>query len=66
MANIQSFPIADLEYGEATNTGLYTVCKAIHPKGYMAVQLPPCTLAHTIGMKKPTKTAKKEVRLCSR
>ena len=45
MANIQSFPIADLEYGEATNTGLYTVCKAIHPNGYMAVQLPPCTLA---------------------
>ena len=22
-----------------------TVCKAIHPNGYMAVQLPPCTLA---------------------
>ena len=43
--NMQKFPIADLQYGEATNAGLYTVCKAIHPKGYMAVQLPPCTLA---------------------
>ena len=45
MANMQKFPIADLQYGEATNAGLYTVCKAIHPNGYMAVQLPPCTLA---------------------
>ena len=43
--NMQKFPIADLQYGEATNAGLYTVCKAIHPNGYMAVQLPPCTLA---------------------
>ena len=43
--NMQKFPIADLQYGEATNAGLYTVCKAIHPSGYMAVQLPPCTLA---------------------
>ena len=45
MANIQSFPIADLEYGEAANTGLYTVRKAAHPKGFMAVQFPPGTLA---------------------
>ena len=48
MANISTFPTKDLQYGKPTSTGIFTLMKAIHPKGFVSLQLPPATLAFDV------------------
>ena len=48
MASITDFPIDAMTWGAASDKGVFKLMSASHPKGYIALQLPPATLAFDV------------------
>ena len=48
MASITDFPTAGLTWSDATDKGTFQLKRAQHPKGFLAIQLPPATLAFDV------------------
>ena len=51
MASITDFPTAGLTWSDATDKhdkGTFRLKRAQHPKGFLALQLPPATLAFDV------------------
>ena len=44
MACITDFPAKDMTWSDASDKGVFSLMQASHPKGYSALQLPPCDL----------------------
>ena len=48
MASIADFPIDSLTWGAASDKGVFSLMQAKHSKGYIALHLPPATLAFNV------------------
>ena len=48
MASIADFPAKDMTWDAAVDKGLFKLMQAKHPNGYIALQLPPATLAFDV------------------
>ena len=48
MASIADFPAKDMTWDSAVDKGVFSLMQASHPKGYIALQLPPATLAFDV------------------
>ena len=48
MASIADFPAKDMTWDAASDKGVFKLMQASHPKGYIALQLPPATLAFDV------------------
>ena len=43
MASIADFPVDAMTWDAASDKGVFKLMQASHPKGYIALQLPPAT-----------------------
>ena len=48
MASIADFPVDAMTWDAASDKGVFSLMQASHPKGYIALQLPPATLAFDV------------------
>ena len=48
MASITDFPTADLTWGDVIDKGTFQLKRVHHPKGFLALQLPPATLTFDV------------------
>ena len=48
MASIADFPVDAMTWDAASDKGVFKLMQASHPKGYIALQLPPATLAFDV------------------
>ena len=48
MASIADFPVDAMTWGDASDKGVFSLMQAKHSKGYIALQLPPATLAFNV------------------
>ena len=48
MASITDFPTADLTWGDVIDKGTFQLKRVQHPKGFLALQLPPATLTFDV------------------
>ena len=48
MVSIADFPVDAMTWGDPSDRGVFKLMQGSHPKGYIALQLPPATLAFNV------------------
>ena len=48
MVSIADFPVDAMTWGDPSDRGVFKLMQGSHPKGYIALQLPPATLAFDV------------------